>query len=80
MQIEEDPASWQALIMKYLQEGSFPKTPNDALKIKKSATFYTIIENQLFKRGYSILLLKCINKDSPSMSWPSYMRMCVDIT
>ena len=63
MQIEKDPASWQTPIIKYLREGSLPEMPKDALKIKKSTTFYTIIDNQLFKRGYLILLLKCISED-----------------
>ena len=63
MQIEEDLASWQALITKDLQESSFPETPKDTLKIKKLAVFYTIIDNQLFKRGYLIPLLKYISKD-----------------
>ena len=63
MHIEEDSTSWQILIIKYLQEGCLPESPKEALKIKKSAAFYTIIDNQLFKRGYSIPLLKCVNKD-----------------
>ena len=33
MQIEEDPASWQTLIIKYLQKGSLPETPKDSKKV-----------------------------------------------
>ena len=63
MQIEEDSTSWQILIIKYLQESYLLESPKEALKIKKLVAFYTIIDNQLFKRGYSIPPLKCINKD-----------------
>ena len=61
--IEEGSPSWRSPILKYLQSEQLPDDSKEAAKIKKSAIFYTIIDGQLYKRGYSTPLLKCIDKE-----------------
>ena len=46
-----------------LQTGQLPKVLKEVGKMKKSAAFYVIVDGQLYKRGYSAPLLKCIDKD-----------------
>ena len=46
-----------------LQTGQLPKVLKEVGKMKKSAAFYAIVDGQLYKRGYSVPFLKCIDKD-----------------
>lgn len=63
LHIMEYPSLWKLLLVKYLEEGSLPKTPKEIVTIKKSTTFYMIINDQLHKRGYLVQLLKCVAKE-----------------
>ena len=42
--IEEDSSSWRFPILKYLQTEQLPEEPKEASKVKKSATFYMIVD------------------------------------
>ena len=62
----EDSSSWRSPILRYLHIEQLPEDPKEATKVKKTAIFYTIVNSQLYKRGYSILLLKCIDREQAS--------------
>jgi hypothetical protein len=47
-------------IIKYLRDNELPEEKNEALMIKKKAAKFVIIADQLFKRGFSSPLLKCL--------------------
>ena len=52
--------------MEYITKGSIPKDSQEAKRLVQKASRYTVIEGQLFRRGLSTPLLKCIG---PSETW-----------
>ena len=50
-------------IISFLQDGHLPQDTDEAKKIKKRAARFTILNDTLYKRGFSMPYLKCINKD-----------------
>jgi hypothetical protein len=53
-------------IVEYIIKGSFPEDPREVKKLVQKASWYTVIEGQLFIRGLSTPLLKCIG---PPETW-----------
>ncbi|GAU47711.1 hypothetical protein TSUD_177160 [Trifolium subterraneum] len=58
--VTEELESWMGEIIRYLKENQLSAQEDEALKIKKKATKFVIIADQLFKRGFSSPLLKCL--------------------
>nr|KYP56513.1 Retrovirus-related Pol polyprotein from transposon 17.6 [Cajanus cajan] len=54
---------WMADILKYLKDGILPDNKIEASKIKNKSCHFTIEADELFKRGFSMPLLKCLDKD-----------------
>nr|XP_029145858.1 uncharacterized protein LOC114924745 [Arachis hypogaea] len=52
--------SWTYPILQYLLDGTLPPDPKEERRIKREAANYSIIAGQLYKRGFSQPLLKCI--------------------
>ncbi|XP_015968900.1 uncharacterized protein LOC107492386 [Arachis duranensis] len=52
--------SWTHPILQYLINGTLLEDPKDGKRTKKEATNYTVVAGQLYKRGFSQPLLKCI--------------------
>ena len=68
--IEEVPAfaiqsvnSWMTPIMSFLQDGHLPHNSQEAKRIKKRAARFTILNDTLYKRGFSMPYLKCVNEE-----------------
>ncbi|XP_075649678.1 uncharacterized protein LOC142620149 [Castanea sativa] len=55
--------SWMTPIMSFLQDGHLPQDAKDAKKIKQRATRFMILNDHLYKRGYSLPYLKCVDED-----------------
>ena len=55
--------SWMTPIMSFLQDGHFPQNIEEAKRIKKRATKFTILNDALYKRGFSMPYLKCVDKE-----------------
>ncbi|XP_052171652.1 uncharacterized protein LOC127787632 [Diospyros lotus] len=51
---------WRTLMLKYLLNRELPITPLEAKKLKAYAARFTVIGQELYKRGYSSPLLKCL--------------------
>ncbi|KAL8513980.1 hypothetical protein ACS0TY_013189 [Phlomoides rotata] len=51
------------LIFKYLLKGTFPQDTIQVSQLRIRATQYTIIRDHLYKRGFSLPLLKCLTKE-----------------
>ena len=51
------------LISSFLQDKRLPQDAEEAKKIKKMATRFTILKDTLYKRGFSLTYLKCVDED-----------------
>nr|XP_025664335.1 uncharacterized protein LOC112762688 [Arachis hypogaea] len=56
--------SWTYPILQYLLDGTLPPDPKEEKRIKREAANYTIVAGQLYKRGFSQPLLKCIEPEN----------------
>lgn len=55
--------SWMTPIISFLQDGHLPQNTDEARKIKKRAARFTILNDTLYKRGFSMPYLKCVSED-----------------
>ena len=55
--------SWMTPIISFLQDGCLPQDAEKAKKIKKRAARFTILNDTLYKRGFSMPYLKCVDED-----------------
>ena len=49
-------------IISYLQNGYLPQNTEEAKKIKKRATRFMILNDALYKKGFSMPYLKCVDE------------------
>ncbi|XP_072059858.1 uncharacterized protein [Arachis hypogaea] len=54
--------SWQHPYIQYLRFGFIPEEIEDKSKFRRQATFFTLLNNTLYRRGYSRPLLKCLDR------------------
>ncbi|XP_072084746.1 uncharacterized protein [Arachis hypogaea] len=54
--------SWQQPYIQYLRSGSIPEQIKDKIKFRRQASFFTLMNNILYRRGYSRPLLKCLDR------------------
>ncbi|XP_030945656.1 uncharacterized protein LOC115970125 [Quercus lobata] len=54
---------WTSPILSFLREGRLPPDPEEAKKIQKRAARFTILNDKLYKRGYSQPYLRCIEEE-----------------
>ncbi|RDX92961.1 hypothetical protein CR513_24841, partial [Mucuna pruriens] len=55
--------TWMDPIIEYLKNGKLLEDSTDSLKIRKEAPKYTLIEQRLYRRGFSYPLLRCVDDD-----------------
>lgn len=55
--------SWTTLILSYLKDGQLPLDLKEVRKIKRQATRFTILNDVFYKRGLSLLYLRCVEQD-----------------
>ena len=55
--------SWMTPIISFLEDGHLPQDTDEAKKIKKRATRFTILNDTLYKKGFSMPYLKCVDED-----------------
>jgi hypothetical protein len=53
---------WRALITLYLQGHYHPSDRNEAKRLKHRSRYFTLVEGQLYKKGISQPMLKCITE------------------
>ncbi|KAL0416693.1 UNVERIFIED_CONTAM: hypothetical protein Slati_3501200 [Sesamum latifolium] len=56
-------STWTTPIVRFLMEGILPEDSKEAGKIKLSSARFVLIDGNLYKRGFSSPLLKCLNPD-----------------
>lgn len=59
----EELESWKNKIVEYLLKGTLPIDREKARKLRTQATRYVMIADKLYRRGFSSLMLKCLNKE-----------------
>ncbi|XP_015960038.1 uncharacterized protein LOC107483914 [Arachis duranensis] len=52
---------WRKPFIHYLQTGQIPENVQNKREFKRRASFYTLLGSELYKRGFTRLLLKCLN-------------------
>ena len=55
--------NWMTPIMSFLQDGHLPQNTEEAKRIKKRAAKFTILNDALYKRGFSMPYLKCVDEE-----------------
>ena len=62
LQIEGDE-NWMIPIVTYLKDGRLPEEKDEARKLKVKSARYVLIDEVLYKRGFSQPLLRCLAPD-----------------
>ena len=53
--------SWMTSIIQYLKDGVLPEDKRKAKLLRLKVVHYTMYDGQLYKRGFSTPLLKCVD-------------------
>ncbi|GKU93201.1 hypothetical protein SLEP1_g6811 [Rubroshorea leprosula] len=63
MEISTDPdtPSWIDPIVSFLQDGSVPEDKQEPMRLRKKASRYTLVDGVLYKRSFSLPLLRFLN-------------------
>ena len=56
-------SNWMTPIRAYLQEGVLPDDALEARKLRVRASKFTILQDTLYKKGYSLPLLRCLSPE-----------------
>ncbi|GLU03762.1 hypothetical protein SLE2022_209450 [Rubroshorea leprosula] len=56
-----DTPSWTDSIISFLRDGIVPEDRQEAMKLRKKASRYTLVDGVLYKRSFSLPLLRCLN-------------------
>ena len=54
---------WSSPILSYLKDRRLPSNLDEAKKIKKRAARFTILNDELYKRGFSQPYLRCVEEE-----------------
>ena len=50
-------------IISFLQDGHLPQDVEETRKVRKRATRFTVLNDTLYKRGFSMPYLKCVDEE-----------------
>ncbi|GAU40178.1 hypothetical protein TSUD_292830 [Trifolium subterraneum] len=54
--------SWMSPVYNFLKSNTLPADAKEATKIRKRACSYVLLDDKLYRRGFSIPLLKCVEE------------------
>ncbi|GAU11232.1 hypothetical protein TSUD_342220 [Trifolium subterraneum] len=57
-----DVQSWLSPVYNFLKSNTLPVDAKEATKIRKRACSYVLLDDKLYRRGFSIPLLKCVEE------------------
>ncbi|GAU10563.1 hypothetical protein TSUD_420920, partial [Trifolium subterraneum] len=57
-----DANCWMTPVYNYLAHGTLPNDEKEAATVKRRACSYTLLDEKLYRRGFSIPLLKCADE------------------
>ncbi|GKV53008.1 hypothetical protein SLEP1_g59558, partial [Rubroshorea leprosula] len=63
MEISTDlgTSGWTDSIVSFLRDGVIPEDKQEAMRLRKKASRYTLVDGILYKRSFSLPLLRCLN-------------------
>ncbi|CAJ2645078.1 unnamed protein product [Trifolium pratense] len=59
-----DKDCWMTLVYNFLEHGTLPDDQKQAAIVRRRACSYVILDGKLYRRGFSIPLLKCVDEDT----------------
>ena len=59
----QSASSWMTPIISFLYDKHLPQDVEEARKVRKRAVRFTILNDTLYKRGFSMPYLKCVNEE-----------------
>ena len=59
----QNEGNWMAPIISYLKDGTLPKGKDKARKLRVRLARYVLLNNALYKRGFSQPYLRCLSPD-----------------
>ena len=59
----QSTSSWMTPIISFLQDGHLPQDAEEARKVTKRAARFTILNDTMYKKGFSMLYLKCVDEE-----------------
>ena len=59
----QSTSSWMTPIISFLQDGHLSQDIEEARKVRKRTERFTILNDTLYKRDFSMPFLKCVNKE-----------------
>jgi len=66
MEVQMIEESWMTPLKSYLADDQLPEDADEARRIKKSSSRYTLIDGNLFRYGFSRPLLICVDMKEAS--------------
>ena len=66
--------SWMTSVIQYLKDGVLPEDKKKARLLRLKAARYTLYDDQLYKRGFSTPLLKCVDLEQGNIYSKRYMK------
>ena len=77
VQLLSQEPSWIDPIRGYLIEGTLPENPVEAKKLRWRASQYVILDSHLYKRSFSLPLLKCLRPSEADFAlWEVHEGTC----
>ncbi|KAK1374920.1 hypothetical protein POM88_031113 [Heracleum sosnowskyi] len=61
LMVVEERAAWMSPLLAYIKNGALPGDKNEARRVRYMAARYAIYDGGLYKRGFNVPLLKCID-------------------
>ena len=59
----QSTGNWMTPIISFLQDGHLPQDVKEAKKVRNRVAKFTILNDTLYKRGFSIPYLKCVDEE-----------------
>ena len=72
LQITDEP-SWMDPIIQYLTDETLPTDPSEAKQLRWMASQYILMNDQLYKRSFSLLLLKYLKPKIHEEIYENYL-------
>ena len=63
----QSTSSWMTLIISFLHDGHLLQDVKEVKKFRKRAARFIILDDTLYKRGFSMPYLKCVDERKPSI-------------